>query len=230
MKKLITLILAIVIIGLLWFFLPRFVVSPTGDNNPAKSADKSPSPKSVQQSATVISEAKKLVTDRYPRWEGGRSIGLNDPRWKILHEREKLDRAWMGKVEIEFHGKVVDENDQPVEAALVHFSKGDLSEAGTTQLERRTDFNGRVSLTGVLGRGMSARAEKPGYYSSRLDRHYFEYALFSDENFYQPDSINPVIFRLRKKGQAEALVCREAMYGLKIDGTKQYLDLRTGKK
>ena len=48
----------------------------------------------------------------------------------------------MGKIDIEFYGKVVDENNQPVSGATVKFSKVDLSEAGTTQLQTQSDING----------------------------------------------------------------------------------------
>ena len=180
--------------------------------------------------ALLATASSSVLPSSYPRWEGGRSTGLGDPRWKIVNEREKLDRGWRGKIEIEFYGKVIDEKNQPVEGALIRFSIGDLSAAGTTQSERRSDAQGFVSLTGALGRGMSAIAEKTGYYNSRLNRANFEYAQFSDEYFYQPDAANPVVFHLLKKGQAEPLVYRQTLYGLKIDGTPQFLDLRSGKK
>lgn len=231
MKRLLILILVACLGVLIWLLLPRKSATTAGAPSPASVGEPAATAKApINKPSTITSTVSGMLLGKYPRWEGGRSTDLNDPRWKILNERDRVDRAWRGKVEIEFYGRVVDENSQPVEGAMIHFSKGDLSEVGTTQLERHSDASGRVSLTGVLGRGMSATAGKTGYYSSHLDRRYFEYAEFSSKDFYQPDPSDPVVFHLRKKELAEALIHRQTLYGLRIDGIPQYIDLRSGKK
>ena len=47
---------------------------------------------------------------------------------------------------INFWGKVVDENDRPIEGALVDFYWNDLSRAGTSRVKALSDANGFFSL------------------------------------------------------------------------------------
>lgn len=232
MKKNILLILTLVLGGLLWLFFSRRSVNPVTDARPPsiadatqKSPDRIPGPKEPSQ----ISRASQLLAEKYPRWEGGRSTDLNDPRWKVLNQRDRTDRGWRGKVEIEFYGKVVDEKNEPVEGATVKFSKSDLSSEGTTQLKTQSDAKGVFSLTGVIGRGLGITVEKAGYYTSKQNRYGFEYAAFSDNDFYQPDSDNPVIFRLRKKQAADLLIYHEQELKIGIGATSE-LTLDTGAK
>jgi hypothetical protein len=179
--------------------------------SPVATAGQSSSMEKAAPTAPNASPALPVesLSGTYPRWEGGRSTNLNDPRWEIYKQRQKSDRAWQGKMPIEFYGKVVDENNQPVGDATAKFSWTDLSDAGSTQSETQSDLNGRFSLNGVRGKFLSVSVEKVGYYSSKSDSFGFEYALFSDTNFYQPDSSNPVVFHLRKMGTAEPLIYRE---------------------
>lgn len=167
---------------------------------------------------------------KYPRWEGSRSTSLDDSRWDVWRARQKSDPEWQGKMPIDFYGKVVDFEGQSIPDAKILFTWNDLSPNGSSQLATKSDANGLFSLINAEGKFLEVQIDKNGYYNSRLNPHGFEYAQFSDERFYQPDSQNPVIFHLRKKGQAEAIVHRETLYGLKIDGTPQYLNLMTGKK
>ncbi len=54
---------------------------------------------------------------------------------------------------------------------------------------------------------MSVYVEKDGYYTSReKNRISFEYAEKTDESFYKPDPSTPVIFHLRKKQTADAMI------------------------
>ena len=49
----------------------------------------------------------------------------------------------------------------------------------------------------------------PKFAVDRLILQWMEYAEFSDENFYQPDPNNPVLFHLRKKQDSDSLIYRE---------------------
>jgi hypothetical protein len=224
MKKLLILVGVILIAVAIWLVRrPAKQTQAQTPSSPVAAAGQSSSTGKAVQSARSISGT-------YPQWQGGRSTNLNDPRWKVRAERTKADPYWADKIEIEFYGKVVDENNQPVSGATAKFSKVDLSAEGSTQLETESDANGLFSLQGVTGRGLGVTVEKSGYYSSKMNRYGFDYASFWDESFYQSDSNNPVVFHLHKKGEAEPLLFRQTLYGLKPDGTPQYIDLVTGKK
>ena len=173
-----------------------------------------------------------IIPTVYPPWHGGRGTSLNDPRWKIADARDKWDRSWEGKMPIELYGKVVDEKEQPVAGAKVDLGWTDLSPAGSSQRIITSDVNGLFSIAGVKGKSLCAKATKEGYYVPRFQNRFsFEYASFSDEDFYEPDREKPVLFYLRKKGNAEPLKFREKEFKISvgrplkipIDGTTQLL-------
>jgi hypothetical protein len=229
MKKLLIFAVILGLSGLLWFLYSRrsigsaIAAAGSEQRTPALSAASATTPSAFIQTLGSL-------TGKYPRWEGARSADLNDPRWAVWRDRQKRDPAWQGKIAIDFYGKVVDFDGQPIADAKILFTLNDLSLSGSSQSATVSDASGLFSLTNAEGKFLDVQINKEGYYTSRLNPNGFEYAQFSDERFYQPDSNNPVVFRLQKKGQAEAIIHRETLYGLKIDGTQQYIDLMTGKK
>jgi hypothetical protein len=231
MKRLLILILVACLGVLIWLLLPRKGATTAGAPSPVSAGQPAATAKApINKPSTATSTISGMLLGKYPRWEGGRSIGLNDPRWEVVRAREKVDRAWQGKMPIDFFGKVVDLEDRPVEGATVRFSWTDLSAAGSTQTTTMSDARGLFSLNNATGKSLGVLLEKEGYYTSKLNRYGFEFASFSAEDFYQPDPSNPVVFHLRKKEQAEALSHRQTLYGLRIDGTPQYIEFRSGKK
>jgi len=157
---------------------------------------------------TIISQALSSINPSvYPPWRGGRSTSLDDPRWKIRRERQKRDPFSEGKMPIEFYGKVVDEKSQPVADATVKFTWTDLSPEGSSKRETKSDATGLFALHGVRGKNLGASAEKKGYDIVRSKNRYgFDYAAFWDEQYYEADPNNPVLFHLRKKGEAAPMV------------------------
>ncbi|MCU0786680.1 MAG: carboxypeptidase-like regulatory domain-containing protein [Verrucomicrobia bacterium] len=122
-------------------------------------------------------------------------------------ERRKQDIArgmdeW--RTPIEFYGKVVDENDQPVERAQILFGTTDLSHSGTSDYPAESDARGSFTISDIQGKLLTVKVSKEGYYASKQNIDSFYYAG-QDQNFV-PDAANPVIFRLRKKGEAEPLI------------------------
>jgi len=76
---------------------------------------------------------------------------------------------------------------------------------------------------------MSVTVSKDGYYtypSERLSS--YEYANPAD-GLFTPDSGNPVVFHLRKKGMGSDLIHGLKLFGSRIDGTPSYVDLTEGK-
>src|SRR5436190_7560971 len=149
-----------------------------------------------------------------------------------LLKREKIRRDAVKKMQdqwrtpIEFYGKVVDESDQPVQGATVDFKCNDLSVTGTSAYKARSDENGLFSLRGIRGNLLVARVSKEGYYSSKRDTDAFSYA---GENInFVPAPSDPVVFHLRKKGTAEALVFAKQNFRVPCDGVPLEIDLKEG--
>lgn len=154
-----------------------------------------------------------------------------DPRWVEWNEKNALDFSFEWKVSINFFGKVVDENGNPVNGAKILFAWTDLSRAGTSSKQSTSDEQGLFDLTGKTGKFLEVRVSKEGYYAYSENRFAFEYAAFFDENYHQPNAKTPVVFRLRKKGDIpQELIVRRALMGIKPNGEPHYIDLQTTRK
>jgi hypothetical protein len=125
---------------------------------------------------------------------------------------------------IEFYGKVVDENTNPVTGASITFG---WSESPTEEAARRatttSDANGLFSLHGEHGPALDVWVAKEGYYASHGGQRGFSYL-----NGFSSDPMNPVIFLLRKKGTGENLIGVKQNYRVARDGTPLGINLTTG--
>jgi hypothetical protein len=126
---------------------------------------------------------------------------------------------------IEFYGKVVDENTNPVQGATIQFQWSGRSDKVFTAATE-SDAAGLFSLHGKHGRSLDVSVGKKGYYSSRRDKTGFLYSLGPD--IYSPEEWNPVIFHLRKKGEGASLVGLKRNYRIPRDGTPVSINLTTG--
>ena len=149
---------------------------------------------------------------------------LTDWLAKQAEETKKIEEmfASWARYPIEFYGKVVDENDQPVPDAVAHFLVSDTSENGTTNYKRQSDKNGLFYFS-ARGPGMSVRVVKKGYYSYQKYGRGFEYA--GPGNDYRPNPQKPEIFRLRKKGVEEPLIHENTKFEFPINGEEQSISL-----
>jgi len=192
-------VMACVLLG--WLFRPQPKVDLQAlagqDSEHSSSASNSEShPQSTNQSSPE--EIRSITQDEF----------------KAKFEQRVKDRAaaeerandeW--RTPIEFYGKVVDENNQPVLGATVVFGINDLSNEGYTELKKESDAQGRFSLTGVRGKHTSVTVFKDGYYTSARNRRGFTYA---GENVnFVPDPNNPIVFHLRKRKIAEPLIAAD---------------------
>jgi hypothetical protein len=106
---------------------------------------------------------------------------------------------------IDFYGKVVDENSNPVPNASIHFRWIETpADGGERTAHTQSDSEGLFSLQGKLGRSLTVWFSKEGYFSSHKGQMGFLYAL--GQEIHSPDPRNPVIFRLWKKGQGAELI------------------------
>ena len=120
----------------------------------------------------------------------------------------------------------MDENELPVAGANIWFQWSDLSPEGASEEETITDANGLFVLRGKQGNGLSLRITKRGYYTPQRGNQFrFENARFWDANYHEPNRENPVLFHLRRKGEAEPLIVAQARPRVPRGGIPVRLDL-----
>lgn len=139
-------------------------------------------------------------------------------------DRQRGLNEW--RTPIEFYGKVVDENTNAVAGASVHFVWTDLSADGSSEKDATSDQDGLFSLSNVSGKNLIVRVSKEGYYAYQRFGVAFNYAG-ENQNFI-PNVANPVIFQLKKKGEAEPLIMFAKTFSISISGKPLELNLKTG--
>jgi hypothetical protein len=180
-----------------------------------------PASRQVQTSATIA-----VATSPAPTQESD-FMARNGKRLKQMKDdAEQAQAEW--QTPIEFYGEVVDENTNPVSGAQVDFDANDTSAEGTSFYHTQSDANGLFSIKNIQGKILGVKVNKEGYYSyAPAVGRVFWYAG-ANENFV-PDSLNPVVFWLRKKGVGDSLIEIKRNYKILRDGTPVGIDLATGK-
>lgn len=142
--------------------------------------------------------------------------GMSDPRWPIYWKKREQDRKFEWNRPIEFYGKVVDQNEQPIPNVEVSLNWTDISPKGTSDAIKMTDADGKFSITGIQGKNFGVRSlKKDGYVEAlKSNPHSFEYAGFWEPTYHEPDPNNPVIFHMKKKGESAPLVSFEGKFVL----------------
>ena len=126
---------------------------------------------------------------------------------------------------IEFYGRVVDENTNPVAGASITFGWSEQPKQEAARKATTTsDAEGLFALHGERGPALDVWVGKEGYYASHRGQWGFSYL-----NGFSSDPMNPVIFLLRKKGTGENLIGVKQNYRVARDGTPLGIDLATGK-
>ncbi len=221
-----------ILLGLfvMWWFFKRN--GHSGDST----AEKTPTDTSSKETVVRTQNPSKLrnATQEKSKQEiqlAAIFAEASDPSFaKYRYEQMQIDPNFDWRQPINFWGKVVDENEQPVTGASIHFTWNDTSERGTSNADTKSDGNGFFSLKDRRGKRLYVDVEKEGYYGSREARNStFEYADPFEGRF-TPDANKPVVFHLGKKAGGEPLICGEKLFGFKADGTQYYLDLIAGKK
>jgi len=194
----ITLVVAVVaaLIGVaaLWLWRPRLAESMPFTQKQASSPSTSAAPS--WSIVTAMAEYPQLSFKKMSREEAT----------KISTARLLKDHSADWKVALNFYGKVVDENNQPVAGATAHMEWNTIG--GTSTAQTISDGEGLFSLTGQHGKVLGVRVEKGGYYTVEggAGNVSFEYADPSVSWWYEPDPNNPVIFHLRIKGEGAKLI------------------------
>jgi Carboxypeptidase regulatory-like domain len=148
---------------------------------------------------------------------------------RIWLDRLRQDSNADWKTPIEFFGRVVDESSKPIANARIHFQWTDLSIKGTTDTNAVSNDQGLFHLSGVEGKRLSVRVEKDGYYPSEsASFRSFEFSNPGEDIYYEPDKTDPIIFRLRKKGEGAKLVKKSIKVILPNFGSSATVDLIKG--
>jgi carboxypeptidase family protein len=129
---------------------------------------------------------------------------------------------------INFWGKVVDENGDPVANAAVGLGTADRPWEEGASYERITDSEGLFSITDIKGLSISVDVSKDGYYKTSRSRGQFSYAQPSANKQPLPGPDNPTVFQLRKMGQLESLMQIDSFLKVPRDGTPIDISLETG--
>jgi hypothetical protein len=152
---------------------------------------------------------------------------------KVLDaKRQEILAMWQRP--IDFYGKVVDENTNPVEGAIVQFSWSERPNETSEQTSTTTsDSTGLFSLHDKHGAIMVVSVGKNGYYASHGGQQTFHFSSFFPGTF-SPDPLNPIVFLLHKKGQGDSLIEKDfppgigQIWQLHHDGIPIELDLLNG--
>jgi hypothetical protein len=129
---------------------------------------------------------------------------------------------------INFYGKVVDQNDQPIAGATVKLtiaadpSKVNVQEENDYTLE--TGQDGNFQLIGTYGWSLHISSiTKSGYELSPKAQRGYPYLMAS--GIHHPDANAPVPFKMWKKGPSEPLVGASKSYRIIPDGRPFTIDL-----
>lgn len=120
----------------------------------------------------------------------------------------------MWQAPINFYGKVVDENTNPITGANITFEWTETpTEEGNKTSTTKSDANGLFSLQDKRGPSLEVLISKEGYYASHGGHWGYSYAF--GPNKISPDPSSPIIFHLHKKGQEAQLITSD--YGIRND-------------
>ncbi|MCI0553940.1 MAG: carboxypeptidase-like regulatory domain-containing protein, partial [Anaerolineae bacterium] len=142
-------------------------------------------------------------------------------------------KVW--NVPIRFWGRVVDQNGEAVQGAMVKrfarqwtgFGKADFS-----IIAKLTDAEGGFVIDGVSGDSVSIESiEKKGYVLSNKALMNFSFGgPVNPASVHRPDPGRPVMFKMWKKGEAQPLIVQSKSIRIPYDGTPVLLDLTRGRQ
>jgi hypothetical protein len=179
-------------------------------------------PSQVAQPTTIHIPPREVITN---------IVNVETSPGKTNPINSYLLSNWQGS--INFYGKVIDENSNPVDKANVYFQWNEFpTEDGMRNTNIKSDAQGLFFLVGARGLTLNVSIQKKGYYSSKRDNDSYTFGSLGGAKF-SADSQNPVIFHLLKKERGVSLIETKFPPGMRIaqlhhDGTPVILDLISG--
>lgn len=216
------LVLAVGVLTALWLLLPlNSSTSATPASFIPAAQVKQEQPQTTDQSGLPQPIFKEKVSEEIlqQKTTGGKQTQL---------EQEKAFlRAF--STPINFWGKVVDEEGNPVSGAIIKLGTANRPWQTGTQYERITDTAGLFEVSGVKGLSISVNVSKEGYYQTPRSRGQLSYAQPSGNKYPLPTSDKPAIFELRKMGETVPLIhVSERSVRLPKNGSPVEVNLETG--
>ena len=86
----------------------------------------------MPDSTIPATQLASSVPDAMPK---GSYQGMNDPRWPIYWKKREQDRDFEWKIPIEFYGKVLDQDGNPVVEATADIVWTDMSPDGSSHMQ-----------------------------------------------------------------------------------------------
>jgi hypothetical protein len=214
-KYVIILLLIVLTIGFIWWLRP---------NGQSRLQNAEPNTDSSEGDSAFKASVEAEITNHVGHQLAGSKTNdfFQQRAEQMKLAGEDANDEW--RTPIEFFGKVVDENDNPLAGSTISYSWNNLM--GTQTSVFQSDTQGLFSLHNEQGKFLSVKASKEGYYEFKPQGEGFFYAG-RNENFIA-DANNPIVFRLHKKGKAEPLIVSGRTVSISISGKPLELNLKTG--
>jgi hypothetical protein len=148
----------------------------------------------------------------------------------LVERQRKLDETL--KIPIDFYGKAVDENGQPVSGATAKISvMGEVGKVeGLTKYSVISDQNGLFSLKGIHAMSVMVTVSKDGYHTLPDKAPPGGWSRITNQNITFPTENSPAVFPLKKKAIAEPLIVLNTnAISVGTDGTPFEFNLEKGR-
>jgi len=138
---------------------------------------------------------------------------------------------------IEFYGRVIDQNGNPVPYANVGYTAADKFNASGSNYTGQADAEGYFQIKGIQGAGLAVTVRKEGYYlihnpsDPTLPTSTATFAYGMGPDSYRrpaPKKNSPAVFVLQKMGEKVPLIFVQQSTRIPKDGTPVTVDLLNG--
>jgi hypothetical protein len=211
MRKSIIVICAAVLVFCAWLLLHRKTAGIKDTSTQTQPAATNNGVTNQRSATTEANNALNTPGTLEESLAATKAKALATPQGSNALQQEIL-RDWQRQ--IDFYGRVVDENTNPIEGANITFGWSELpSEGGARNSNTTSDAQGLFSLHDQRGPALDVSVSKLGYVSSHNGQWGFVYAHGATK--YVADASNPVVFVLHKKGEGVPLITSQN--GMKSD-------------
>ncbi len=172
----------------------------------------------------ITNRQNAVATKNAPSSPSGSNLAYN-PKEQVEAEKKVWDLLLA--TPIEFYGKVIDADGNPVPEATAAISMVDTPWDGHTKVQKTSNTEGCFSVSGH-GLGIVVDVTKKGYYTTTKSGGSFGYASSAGPTNTHQSAKNPAIFVLIKRGETERLIVTKGNIKITGDGSPREMSLKTG--